>query len=348
MRSSFRLRGDHVLPIAALIAVLAAVESKQCLADEKEVAKATFDRAVELFTQEDYRAALTTFEDSYRIYPRASTLFNIGMCQKALLLNNEAISTFELFLSDQKSFDYPALREEAKASLEQLEKLFGKLYVAGAPDGATLIIDGLQIGATSGVPMRLPPGSHAVMVEAKGHKKFEAQVTIDSARETRLEVKLESEQMPPEAPPVAIFEQPAVEPSKETGSVLREAPNRGPKRWLLRAGWITSSGVGLAFVSAGVYFGLKYNELVAAGLRDNETLAALAEDGLWDAEVEDHRLEIEEERLPEAKRGMVVGYSVGGALLAAGISMMLVDILKNKSREERRIGIAPGGAYLWF
>ncbi len=35
-------------------------------------------------TLKKYGDALTAFEESYRLYPHHSTLFNLGMCHKAL------------------------------------------------------------------------------------------------------------------------------------------------------------------------------------------------------------------------------------------------------------------------
>ena len=66
-------------------------------ADDKTNAKETFERAVALFAKGDHHGALVAFEDSYSLYPRLSTLFNIGMCQKALLLYTEGAETFEQF-----------------------------------------------------------------------------------------------------------------------------------------------------------------------------------------------------------------------------------------------------------
>jgi hypothetical protein len=110
------------IPWAFLFVLLVSVGL--CEAQDIGQAKARFLEGIELVEQEKYQEALAAFEDSYRIYPKASVLFNIGMCQKALFKWNEAISTFEKYLNSTDERN-PERRLDAEKAIEEMMVLVG-------------------------------------------------------------------------------------------------------------------------------------------------------------------------------------------------------------------------------
>ncbi len=105
------------LPGVVLFVLLVSVE--WCAAQEVDTAKARFLEGIELVEQEKYPEALAAFEASYAIHPKASVLFNIGMCQKALFQWSEAIETFRTYLESTEELD-PQRRSDAEEAIEEL------------------------------------------------------------------------------------------------------------------------------------------------------------------------------------------------------------------------------------
>ncbi len=144
---------------SAILLFLAVASIRPCWANDMEQARANFSRGVELFAAERYEEALETFEESYGVFPRTSTLLNIGMCHKALSRHPEAITTFRRFLEDEGEDIRPEMRIEARAAIKEMMLLVGELWLTGVPDDARVSINGEE--ASSARPQRslvLNPG----------------------------------------------------------------------------------------------------------------------------------------------------------------------------------------------
>jgi len=144
-----------------------------CRCDDTVEARVAFERAVGLFSDEDYRGALAGFEESYRLYHRVSTLFNIGMCRKALFLYMEAIDTFEEFLANEESENHPVLREHTRSALVELAQLIGELRIKDIPEDSIVELDGKPVSDLgSEGSVGLNPGHHSIKVTKGGYKEF--------------------------------------------------------------------------------------------------------------------------------------------------------------------------------
>ena len=58
--------------------------------------------------------------------------------------------------------------------------------------------------------------------------------------------------------------------------------------------------------------------------------------------------ELQQEKQPAAERGMIIGYTIGGVLTAAGITMIVVDVIKNRPKDSKKVSITPGGLSVQF
>jgi hypothetical protein len=150
-----------------------------CLADNTDRAKAKLQEGRKYIAQEDYLSALRSFQESYRLEPKGSVLFNIGMCFKALYRHVEAIDTFKRFI--MKASERDALKKKARAAIKELERLIGKVRLRDAPNGAEVMLDNKKIAETPlQGPILVDPGQHSLQVFKKGYKSLKIDITVVS------------------------------------------------------------------------------------------------------------------------------------------------------------------------
>jgi len=379
-----RSRGDSRIALTTLTALTTLIApvtmyasiviclsySSVCLADAKEEAKEKFMEGVRNFSDENYPDALAAFEESYRLRPKASVLFNIGMCQKAMFRYIEAIDTFNKFLSESGEKTRKAMINEARAALKELEQLVGSLRLTNAPDGARVFVEGREIGRTplSG-PVMLNPGSHVLEVKKDGFEPLKTGVTIPSGAEIAVSAALsplkavikvqcrekaavvridgkvvgscpfmgeaapgirkvvitaqEKEDFAGEVRAVpgrtsvlnavlkrkALPEEPEPEPVPEPEKP--EDDEEAPSALFISG--LVSIGVGAAGMGVGGYF-----TYVAYEDFDKGEKAADAGDTETYNDVRDNRL-------PDDEAGMIAGFVAGGALIVAGVVMLIID-----------------------
>ncbi len=141
-------------------------------------------RGLELVAVEDYPGALAAFEKAYELFPTTGSLFNIGMCKKALFQYVEADETFEKFLAEADEESHGEMIEQASAAREEMKNLGAAITFEGAPDGAEVLLGGKLVGAT---PLKsslaVNPGNHVIGVSCEGFESFELELTVTSGRE---------------------------------------------------------------------------------------------------------------------------------------------------------------------
>lgn len=143
-------------------------------------ARDSFALGAALARHEQWVDALVAFERSYRLFPHATTLFNIGFCERALGRFTRARKSFRSALAlgtpDKPDLD-PELGVEARGYLEEIERRIVRATVTIRQPSLTLTINGRPLEAETSQP--------------QGRTFFVAG-TRDAG--------------PPEAPPVAVFE----------------------------------------------------------------------------------------------------------------------------------------------
>jgi len=133
-------------------------------ADDRARAAEAFAAAQRAFEDEDYKEALRLFRAAFEAAPTATVRFNIGVCLERLGRFREAATEYD---AAAEAEDLPAegrarAREEAKRVRERL----GKLTVSGAPAGATVRIDGVELCKLPCV-ISIDEGRHEVTAETR-------------------------------------------------------------------------------------------------------------------------------------------------------------------------------------
>lgn len=174
-----------LLPLFAASAVRAQTAPST---EDRAEARRLGQQAMQAFADEDYPTALTLLQRSYALNPIAGTLFNVGMTQRALFEFPAAIDTFRKLLGETP--DLPAeQRAQVEQFLSEMEAALVWLTVAVSEPGATVLVDGVEVGV-SPLPdaVRLRAGSH--VIEARKDGFVEARETVQTAAGEQRQVSL--------------------------------------------------------------------------------------------------------------------------------------------------------------
>ncbi|MBW2263755.1 MAG: tetratricopeptide repeat protein, partial [Deltaproteobacteria bacterium] len=109
-----------------------------------EEAKEHFAKAVKLFKNQDYDAALVEFKQAYKAKPHFAVRYNIGITLYKLHRYKEAFKELESYMFQGGDEILDERRDEVVEILKDLESLLGTLKVTCNVEGATLFLDGWE------------------------------------------------------------------------------------------------------------------------------------------------------------------------------------------------------------
>jgi tetratricopeptide (TPR) repeat protein len=137
----------HVL-VGACVFLLHATAFAQSDQDlrVREQASVRFNRGVELYQDEAYRAALIEFERAYELSPDYRLLYNIGGTKLQLQDFLGAALAYERYLAEGGQAIPRARRDEVEPLLRSLEGRVGRIAVTVNREGAEVFIDDAKIG----------------------------------------------------------------------------------------------------------------------------------------------------------------------------------------------------------
>jgi tetratricopeptide (TPR) repeat protein len=296
-------------------------------------ARAKFKQGVRLVQQDKYEPALEAFEESYRINPKATVLFNIGMCQKALLRYGDAITTFKKLLKESGDEIDPRIRKNAEKDLRIIEDLVGKLYLEGAPSGVKVIVNDNVVASTPlDAPLLLGPGTHSLMVTKDGYQPFNMDVKVTSGSDVVVRVSMRPEESGDGKPVVELSLQ-------EDG---RKMPTDSKAKPLLISGIVVGAAGIAGIVVGGVFAGKYSNDLDAA----NEIADRINTPDERPTDVDDYNT-YKDETLPADQAGMIAGFVAGGVALVTGVVLVAIGVKKKK---ESPVSVLPsaGGVTVRF
>ena len=179
--------------VVAIAAFAAVAVPRRAAADDTALAKAKFQEGMSLVQDENYPAALSAFEESYKIVPKAGLLYNIAMCQKALFRYVDSIASFKKFLAESGPAVKPEMKTASEQSISDMLKLVGTVAVEGAPDGSEVFVDDKSVGTTPFKDqLMVDPGGHSIRVSHDGYKPLRAEVTVPQGAAISVSAKLQS------------------------------------------------------------------------------------------------------------------------------------------------------------
>jgi tetratricopeptide (TPR) repeat protein len=154
------------LLVAALLATSSARAQEPPAGAEKKVsARAKLVEGDRLLKLGEFQQALAAFKDAYDLFPSPKIRYDFGLAYQGMGRNAEALDAFDAFLADATDAQ-PEARENARAARSKLLARVGTLRVIADFAGATIVIDGRDMGKTSAAhDIRLDPGPHLLLID---------------------------------------------------------------------------------------------------------------------------------------------------------------------------------------
>jgi hypothetical protein len=138
--------------------------------------------------------ALALFERAYELYPHYSTLYNIGVCHRALGNHAFAANAFQRYLDEGGAHAPEAAK--VRPLLAELDAKVGTITLSVSPPNAAVTIDGQP---AHGRVVRVRPGEHEVAASAPGMQDTRVSVALRAGEKTA--VALRPEPIPNAASP---------------------------------------------------------------------------------------------------------------------------------------------------
>lgn len=189
--------------------------------------------------------AIPHFVESIKLDIKAVTLINLASCEEKLGSLADALGHWVEARARAQIEKNAAIQDEAEKRATALERRIPRLTItlpAGAPGDATVLRDDVELGpASMGIALPVNPGSHSLVVRAKGHVETTASVSLAEGEQKTIALEL-GPAIPAPVPP-----SPAVAP-RET----RAEPTNGGTSPLVPIGF----GAALAGVAVGSITGV--------------------------------------------------------------------------------------------
>lgn len=251
------------------------------------------------YEAENYDAAITYLLAANRKQPNARLLLNVAKSYEKSGDCVKAQAYYRAFVRDPEA--EAGLVRDAKSSIQESSQcegwddlMSGRLQLSSTPSGATVIIDGDEVGTTPTEVAGLMEGTHDVSFVLEGYERSEETVDLLPERDKELAVTLTEVPQQVVAEPESEPE-PQPEPVADTGT--------SPVVHYAVAGGIGAVGLGL--FTAGLITDLGIPNKYDEPRRDP---------GLSDSE----HARLTEERKGATTRAMIF-YISGGVLIAAGV-----------------------------
>jgi hypothetical protein len=172
-------------------------------ADRVAQARSHFARAVKLYQEEDFRAALIEFSRAYELAPHWAVLYNIGQASYQLRDYVGALNSLERYVREGDEKVPPERRAEVGKEIEELRGRVAHVTVSSNVE-ADIALDDAPLGKTSSSePWLVGAGRHKVTVSKPGY--VSSTQTLDVAGGDTLAVRFDLATQPSEPPrlPVA-------------------------------------------------------------------------------------------------------------------------------------------------
>jgi len=187
-------------------------------------AKKLFDTGLKLYREGSYREALDSFKRASDIAPRASLQRNIAQCHRDLKDFASAYDAYEVLLSRYGGTMNAADRRAVQRAIDELAMLTGTVRVGVTEPGATVAVDGRDVGTTPmAAPLRLNLGPHTVAITKEGLEPIRRELKTSGGEEVRIDGA-----MPPEVTTGHLV---VAAPADAKVEVLVDGADVGPAPW---------------------------------------------------------------------------------------------------------------------
>jgi hypothetical protein len=210
------MKSPHLSCVAVAALLLLSAPARAQADDAKTRARALVQEGAKLYDQGDYDGAWEKFEAARRVFPSPKLFYNLGLALRGLAREAEAVEAFERFLAEAK--DAPAsARSEARDAIATLSARLGQIRIECNSDGASVSIDGRDVGVTPRpAPVRASGGLHQVVVARSGWPAFVERVRVSPGATVTVRAVLTPPAPVPALPPPVARVETSAEPATPT------------------------------------------------------------------------------------------------------------------------------------
>ncbi len=302
-----------------------------------------FRRGMELIEEESWEQALAAFDESLRLYPSQTALFNRAVCQGLMGLPLEATESFRDLLDRHRDTITEERRARANEELERLSRRLGRIHVrVEGPESASVSVDGDDVGATPlSEPLSVNPGRHQVEVRAPNFTPLSRWVDVGAGGVLDVVLILEaaSDTAPGEGDVAG----------DEDGAGEADNEQAAPAGRAARISAYASTGVAVA--ALGTALGLflwNRSEFDAWGSEDHAIREALSAAVPTDQAEIDDRISTNRDLQDRIDQVSVVSWVMLGLGSAAAVASLILYVVAPRLERRGRASlvVAPGGLVL--
>lgn len=167
-----------------------------------------------------YTRALEAYQRAFDIYPRPQLYWLIGLAEQRLGRHLDALRHYQQLLREVPDLNED-LQAQVQLNIEEAKQHVVTLTFKVTPDGATIAVDGEDVGSTPYEDaLYLAPGEHVIAVTAENYSPYETTVTLEAGSESERTIDLEKipivvtkpkpRPAPPPPPPAPVSRTPLV------------------------------------------------------------------------------------------------------------------------------------------
>jgi hypothetical protein len=300
------------LVATAVSRVLAAAPNAGAAADSSE--DELIRKGVEARRRLDDAAALELFKQAYAMHHGARAVGQMGLAEIALGRWVDAEAHLQEAIAASGDTWIKKNAKTLEEALGRVRQEVGSLSILGSPEGAEVIIGGEVRGTLPlDKPLRVRAGDVRFELRAPGHETEARTVRVMAGQLTRETVTLAL--LAPATPPPSAGPAPPVVTSAPPPRGDEGAPPATNGGAGLRTTGLVLAGAGVVAAGVGLAFGLK-----ARSAGQSDSAAPTYDPGAASA---GHRYQTLQ----------FVGYGVGGALIAAGVTTFLIGRHRGQAGE---------------
>ncbi len=164
------------------------------LQEDKETARDLFFRGIHLVETGAYDEALSAFQTSYRLHPKATVLVNIAMCHQALSHFAQALAYFNQYLATADA-QLPVNEKKTAAVVQSVEKIsdrVGHISIEDFSQGTSIEVDNVALPSdASNREITVDPGRHIITARKDGYMPRRLEVIVVSGTTAGIHLALQ-------------------------------------------------------------------------------------------------------------------------------------------------------------
>ncbi|MET0284147.1 MAG: PEGA domain-containing protein [Polyangiales bacterium] len=220
-------------------------------ADAASEARARYERAVKLYEDGVYDAALAELTRAYELNPSYKVLFNIGQVRVALQDYAGAVDTFQTYLREGGGNIPQQRSEQVRKELARIEQRVARIGVETDVQGAEVLVDDVVVGtAPLANALLVNSGTRRVAVRHPDYQVQTQRVTLAGGEQRTLSLWLKPRDVAPVAAPLP----PVVEaPKPLLATPTPLPPPKSNRTLLLSSVWGTTGALAVTTTLLGVF-----------------------------------------------------------------------------------------------